>query len=210
MVDIVLKVGGALMRDSEMFQRALAALGRISAGSRVLVVPGGGPFADVVRDADRTYGLGEDAAHWMAVLAMDQYAHLLASRVTRAILVECLADVETALDDGRLPVLAPYHWLRRDDPLPHSWSVTSDSIAAWVAKTCGAPDLILLKAAEGPVAEVTDPHFPSYSAEQDGAFRICISTVADIESSIAERAALGDRARSQPGHRRGDHFADRV
>jgi aspartokinase-like uncharacterized kinase len=42
-------------------------------------------------------------------------------------------------------VLAPYAWLRREDPVPHSWDVTSDSIAAWVAGAIGAERLVLVK-----------------------------------------------------------------
>ena len=38
-----------------------------------------------------------------------------------------------ALSAGHVPVLAPSRWLREADPLPHAWTVTSDSIAAWVA-----------------------------------------------------------------------------
>ena len=48
---------------------------------------------------------------------------------------------------GRVPVLAPSRWLREADPLPHSWDVTSDSIAAWVAGQAGASTLVLVKAA---------------------------------------------------------------
>ena len=44
-----------------------------------------------------------------------------------------------------MPVLAPSRWLRTADPLPHSWEVTSDSIAAWVAGEIGANHLVLVK-----------------------------------------------------------------
>jgi aspartokinase-like uncharacterized kinase len=53
--------------------------------------------------------------------------------------------VSTALASRRIPVLAPYAWLRRADPLPHSWEVTSDSIAAWIARAIGASRLVLVK-----------------------------------------------------------------
>ena len=46
---------------------------------------------------------------------------------------------------GRVPVIAPYRWLREADPLPHSWDVTSDSIAAWLASALGAARLVLVK-----------------------------------------------------------------
>ena len=44
-----------------------------------------------------------------------------------------------------MPVLQPSRWLREADPLPHSWDVTSDSIAAWIAGQLGARQLILVK-----------------------------------------------------------------
>src|SRR5438874_12170688 len=84
----------------------------------------------------------------MAVLAMDQYAHLIAGKLPDAVIVaeaREIADALSARPVGRVPVLAPYRWLRETDPLPHSWDVTSDSIAAWVAGRVGARRLVLVK-----------------------------------------------------------------
>jgi hypothetical protein len=53
--------------------------------------------------------------------------------------------VEAAIDAGRIPVLAPYRWFRDADPLPHSWDITSDSIAAWITGEFGCDRLLLLK-----------------------------------------------------------------
>ena len=64
-----------------------------------------------------------------------------------------------ALDAGRVPVLAPSQWLREADPLPHSWDVTSDSIAAWVAGAVGARELVLVKPAGAAGADTVDPYF---------------------------------------------------
>ncbi len=55
-------------------------------------------------------------------------------------------------------MLAPSRWLRQADPLPHSWDVTSDSIAAWVAGQAGASTLVLVKA-PGATGALTDPYF---------------------------------------------------
>ncbi len=99
----------------------------------IVVIPGGGPFADAVREVDRAIGLSPDAAHWMAILAMDQYAHLLAGRIEGATLVEEPGGIAATLGAGRVAVLAPSRWLRAADPLPHSWDATSDSVAAFVA-----------------------------------------------------------------------------
>ena len=134
-----------MLRHLGAFEAALAAVGEAARRRRLVVVPGGGPFADAVRDADRRFGLSDDAAHWMAVLAMDQYAHVLAGRLPNAALVAGPDEARAALAAGACPVLAPYAWLRAADPLPHAWAVTSDSIAAWVAGALGARRLVLVK-----------------------------------------------------------------
>jgi hypothetical protein len=76
--DWVIKVGGSLGAAPTALRRLMETLGRAARRQRLVVVPGGGSFADEVRRADRRFGLGDSAAHWMAILAMDQYAHLLA------------------------------------------------------------------------------------------------------------------------------------
>lgn len=159
-VHAVVKVGGGLLRRSGAFERVTGGLGAFGAGRPLLVVPGGGPFADAVREQCGHLQMDADTAHWMAILGMDQYAHALASRIRRAALVERERDIPVALAAGRIPVLAPYHWLRAADPLPHSWDVTSDSIAAWLAGALGAARLILLKPVAGDPMKLADPYFP--------------------------------------------------
>jgi aspartokinase-like uncharacterized kinase len=161
-VDIVVKLGGGVLAHTDHFDAALAAIGVAAQKRRLLVVPGGGPFADAVREADRLLGLSDDAAHWMAVLAMDQYAHLLAARLAVAMLVAEPREIAAALGagpTGRVPVLAPYRWLREADPLPHAWMVTSDSIAAWVAGKVGARRLVLVKPPGAAGNELVDAYF---------------------------------------------------
>jgi aspartokinase-like uncharacterized kinase len=182
LVDAVVKVGGALLAHPAHFDAALGVLGAAGRTRRLLVVPGGGPFADAVREVDRRLGLSNDAAHWMAVLAMDQYAHLIASRLAGSVLVTGPADIRAAFSQSTadtaqlaeglapvlsarsavhlmVPVLAPYRWLRDADPLPHSWDVTSDSIAAWVGGQIGAERLVLVKPPGATEGELVDAYF---------------------------------------------------
>ena len=147
-VDTVVKLGGGLLAHAVHFDAALAMIEVAATSRQLLIVPGGGPFADAVRDVDRRLKLADDVTHWMAVLAMDQHAHLIAGKLARAVVVaepREIADVLGARTVGCVPVLAPYRWLREADPLPHSWDVTSDSIAAWVAARVGARRLVLVK-----------------------------------------------------------------
>ena len=142
-------IGGSLLAHEDTLRGVLDLLNE---SAHTLIVPGGGPFADDVRDAYARGAVDDETAHWMAVLAMDEYAALLIARMPRAVRITSLSEAHAALVSGRLPVLAPSRWLREVDPLPHSWDVTSDSIAAWVAGQAGASTLVLVKAPGRPAS----------------------------------------------------------
>ena len=157
----VIKVGGGLSATPGALEAVGAALGAAGRRHRLLVVPGGGPFADAVREFDRRQSLSPDAAHWMAILAMDQYAHVLADRIPGAVMVEEAGAVNGVLGEAGIAVLLPSRWLRAADVLPHSWDVTSDSIAAFVAGALDAARLVLLKPTSSPAPDLVDPWFAS-------------------------------------------------
>jgi 5-(aminomethyl)-3-furanmethanol phosphate kinase len=154
----VIKVGGGLTWVPGALDRVCRTVGSLSRHWPLVVVPGGGPFADAIREFDRRMGLSADAAHWMAILAMDQYAHVLASRIPEAVLVEESGCIRDTLALAGAVVLAPSRWMKSADVLPHSWDVTSDSIAAFVAGALDARRLILIK----PDVDPTDPVDPYF------------------------------------------------
>ena len=185
------KVGGSLLAQGERLDAVLAEIVTASRDVAVIVVPGGGPFADAVRDVDRRLGLSDDAAHWMAVLAMDQYAHVIASRLEGGTLVSEADEIEPVLNAGRIPVLAPYRWLRDVDPLPHSWDVTSDSIAAWVAGQVGAHRLVLIKPPQATSGELVDAYF-ARALPPDVAVEIVPADRIDLLRSTGWNQTLGN------------------
>lgn len=148
---VVLKVGGSLSR-ADALPDLCNQIGQLALRHDLIVVPGGGEFADLVRKYDRNYSMSETAAHHMAILAMDQYGFLLGELTPNSILVSDILATNEPLS-GRAPVLLPSRWLFEADPLPHSWAVTSDSIAAWVAGQLEAPRLVLLKDVDGLFSE---------------------------------------------------------
>jgi aspartokinase-like uncharacterized kinase len=143
----VVKVGGGLAREAGggPLGALCTALAEVGARHPLLVVPGGGDFAHVVREHDRRYGLRPRTAHRMAILAMDLFGLVLADLIPGAAPRTDLGRVP----DGHVPVLLPAALLTERDPLPASWSVTSDSIAAWVAGAAGAERLVLVKPVAG-------------------------------------------------------------
>jgi aspartokinase-like uncharacterized kinase len=131
----VLKLGGSLLEIAHDLVLYL-----LKRELNVLIVPGGGPFANIVRYYSRS--LTDDAAHWMAVLAMEQYAFFLAGG-TGCRLVDDIIDVPRGVS-----TLLPFKLVYENDPLPHSWDVTSDAIAAWIAGNIEA-DLVVAKDVDG-------------------------------------------------------------
>jgi len=130
----VLKIGGSLIEVANDLLQFLT-----NASVDVLVVPGGGPFADTVRRYSES--LDDTAAHWMAILAMDQYGFFISS--TGMNITDVIND-----DVNGVSVLLPFREVFAWDPLPHSWDVTSDSIAAWIAHRINA-DLIIATNVDG-------------------------------------------------------------
>ncbi len=154
----VIKLGGSLLADPAVWRNTIATIAALSASQRLVVVPGGGPFADKVRWIDAQIGLGDDAAHWMAIAAMDQHAEMIAA-VRGFVRVVDQSGLLAAHARGETPVIAPLQWLRQADPLPHSWDVTSDSIAAWIAGTVKATQLVLVKPEGATGDDLLDPYF---------------------------------------------------
>ncbi len=147
--DSVFKIGGSLY-GSRRLPAILRALARAARRRPLLVVPGGGPFADAVREAWRRHRLSQAGAHRMALLGMDQNGLLLCDLERSATPARTLEEAARALRRGRLPVLLAARLATGAPDLPARWSVTSDSVAAWVAGRARARRLILIKSVGAP------------------------------------------------------------
>lgn len=158
-VAAVLKIGGSLAGEPVVLRQLCQTIMTLARETSLVIIPGGGPFADTVREIDDRYTLPASAAHWMAILGMDQYAHLLAALIPGAEVVTDQGGITVALGQGRIPVLAPAQWLSAADEVPHSWDVTSDSLAAYLATLLGAARLVLVKSVENGGEELLDPYF---------------------------------------------------
>lgn len=84
----------------------------------------------------------------MAVLGMNQYGYLLAESISIP-LIESFEELKLSLSKEKAVIFLPYKELRRYDDLPHSWSITSDTIAAWIASKIDLSDLIIATDVEG-------------------------------------------------------------
>lgn len=167
----VAKLGGSLAFSPQR-EAWLAAL---TASVRPLIlVPGGGPFAEAVRAAQAPTGFDDAAAHRLALLAMEQFAVVLAGHSDRFVLASSRGDIEAALEAAKIPVWLPSAMTLEAAEIPASWDATSDSLAAWLAGLVGARRLLLIKSCdlERPAApselaasKIVDPLFPRFAAQ---------------------------------------------
>lgn len=171
----IVKVGGSLWEYDRLVSALHEWLASQPPDLNVLVV-GGGPLADVIRDVDARLALGEVASDRLCVRLLGVTARMLAWLLPEAELIDTyerlrhvVSDYQQQRDPNTPPVIfSPEDFLHRDEPflagqpLPHNWSVTTDSIAARLAQVLTADDLVLLKSADPPL------HRSRQSAAADG------------------------------------------
>lgn len=174
----VFKIGGSLLDLPDLTERVTQVIGQ-RPDARPLLVVGGGTAADVVRSWDAQHRLGDDTAHELALLAMGLNEQFLERMLPRSRLVRSDRQFDMATGEGLLPILCAHCFLKwgvsaGHSPLPHSWDVTSDSIAAWAARVLQADELVLMKsvccptgmsAAEAASAGLVDACFTGVAAE---------------------------------------------
>jgi len=146
---VVFKIGGSLLDLPNLAEVVRSVIAQ-RAGSGVALVIGGGATADVVRDWDRTFGLSSEDAHWLAIEAMSLNESLLERLLPEIRIARSPKQVASAVAERRPALICADCFLRWGEaagcpPLPRSWDVTSDSIAAWAAQALSADELILMK-----------------------------------------------------------------
>jgi dihydroneopterin aldolase len=171
----VVKLGGSLA-FSDALKNWLQALAGCTGD--VVVVPGGGPFADAVRAAQPKMGFDDRAAHHMALIAMEQYGHALVSLGAGLALADSISAIRRIVREGRVPVWAPVPMALAAKDIPCAWDMTADSLAAWLAGKIGARRVLLVKQVDvsGPLGArdlsarglaargIVDPLFPRFLA----------------------------------------------
>lgn len=174
----VVKLGGSL-HDAPELEGWLRVLG--AADGRVVLVPGGGPFADRVRAAQSRWRFADAAAHRMALLAMEQYGLMLCGLEAGLRPAASREDILAILAEKGTPVWLPSRLCLANPDIPESWDVTSDSLALWLAGYLGAAALALVKyetpepgldAGALARAGLVDGAFPDFLARRPMALRL--------------------------------------
>jgi 5-(aminomethyl)-3-furanmethanol phosphate kinase len=175
---IVVKLGGSLYAHPSLRSGLNRWLDPLPAP--IFIVPGGGALADSVREFDRVHGLGERVSHWVALQSLVATADM----------------VRTLVDRVDVHVVDVHEYCRRNDELPNTWDVTTDSIALYLAMREGADKIVLLKSQSRPLGSwnelaangYVDRYFPTIAERSTLAiecvnFRVWLDDQRNVEST---------------------------
>lgn len=135
----IIRLGASLLTDHEAFMK-LGSFFQKWHGEGLLLVPGGGIYAKQVRTHQKTKGLTDSQAHWMAIKSTEIMGVLLCELIPKAI----PTNIPRSIPENAIEVIFPYIYFRDRNNLPHSWDATSDAIAAFLGRDLGINKLIKL------------------------------------------------------------------
>ncbi|MCC6494368.1 MAG: hypothetical protein IT424_15255 [Pirellulales bacterium] len=148
----VVKLGGSLL-DLPGLPQVLRSWLRAQPPAHNVLVPGGGPLVDQIRDWNAAGPVDEATAHWMCVDLLTVTAHLLHAWLPEIPLVEDDRLLCQRVGEPGATIFGPAPWMRHSEPglpgtwLPTNWETTSDSIAGRLAVALRADEFVLLKSA---------------------------------------------------------------
>jgi aspartokinase-like uncharacterized kinase len=188
---IVVKVGGSLY-DWPGLGPALRAFVATLDPVPVLLVPGGGDFADAVRRLHGVHGLTEEQSHWIALESLGATGRFLRALVPGT----NFTGAPESLPPDPVAVLDALFFAHADTALPHTWEVTTDSIAARAAVVWKADRLILLKSVDVPPDTTWDE--AATRAWVDGYFTRALAGFAGRVDAVNLRTWGGNSLASSP------------
>jgi aspartokinase-like uncharacterized kinase len=143
---IIVKLGGSLSQ-SDVLIKCLNSVEKNYQGRSVVIVPGGGAFADQVRMAQQRLQFDDKTAHRIAILAMQQMALLIKGLKDDFSIARSITDIRKQLHRQKIVIWSPDIVELDKAAIQASWDITSDSLAAWLAKVISARELVLVKSA---------------------------------------------------------------
>ena len=141
---VIVKLGGSLF-NSPLLPICLDKLATLSQCESIIIVPGGGPFADQITQAQQKYKFDDAHAHHMALLAMSQFGILLLSLCEQAIPLSYPTQKPFKPQEKMLSIWLPDNHLLEEKQIKQNWETTSDSLALWLAQQLKPKKLTLLK-----------------------------------------------------------------
>ena len=147
---IIVKIGGKILENKENLESTIAQFKHICENDivqKIIIIPGGGTYANFVRKIDEKISIGDELSHWMAIFAMNCNGIELSQKYNDIKYFDNLGELKKS--NGRIVIFLPYDFINQRDELLHSWDVTSDSIALYIAHHLGLKECFLIKDIDG-------------------------------------------------------------
>lgn len=147
---IIVKIGGRILENKENLESTVLQLKYLCENNfvkKIIIIPGGGSYANFIRKLDTKLSVGDDLSHWMAIFAMNCNGIRISQKYEDIRYFNNLNELKKS--NERIVIFLPYDFLYQLDELPHSWDVTSDSITVYIAHHLGLKDCFLIKDIDG-------------------------------------------------------------
>lgn len=190
---LIVKMGGSLFHNARL-KNCLDKLVQLSQQESIIIVPGGGPFADQVRQAQHQHHFADHHAHYMAILAMAQFGLVLLGLCQEAEPFYYPAK-QSRHNHANLAIWLPDKSLL-EQPIMQNWNITSDSLALWLAQQLRPSKLTLLK--HQPPLEFSIQHLTNQGI-LDKAFPMQYAQAA-ITTELFDINKIADYAIADPKH----------
>ncbi|MFX1570521.1 MAG: hypothetical protein ACFFCV_19455 [Promethearchaeota archaeon] len=144
------KIGGKILDDFDNLSCTLSQLTQLfkeGLFKRIILIPGGGSFANFIRKAYSELKFTEEIAHWMGIISMNYNGLELNKKFPSLQITE---NFEKLKENNKMfCIFLPYEYIKDNDRLPHSWDVTSDSISLFIAKELNLEECYFIKDVDG-------------------------------------------------------------
>ena len=182
----VIKLGGSLLTMQNLKQK-FQKWCRENPHPLTLIIVGGGPVVDAVRQVHQANPLSERFAHWVCIDLLRHTARIAHEILGNVDLYETKDDLQQPFSGSKVnsptPIIAIvqvgtcFARMYPNMGLPESWDVTSDSLAAAFSQMYAAEELVVMKSSDAPGdnldlelladAGFVDPYFADLAEDID-------------------------------------------
>ena len=138
----IIKIGGSWIDKVEL-NELVTHLSKHSKFENIIIVVGGGCFADAVRLVYASNQMSEKTGHFLALKGTEMFAHIIKEINKNISLINNIESLKVL--DRKLKVWMPSRVLKDEPSFINSWESTSDSVAAWLHKKVKSKGLIFVK-----------------------------------------------------------------
>ena len=143
----IVKIGGSLTYDAKPLLKALKSYAKEN-NKKIVIIPGGGEFANVVRKIDKALNISNSLSHKLAIKCMDLIGEVYAE-IGNIKAYDTLFNLKREIEKEKIAILLPSKILLSTDIAEHSWAITSDSLSLYIGKLLDVREVIIATDVDG-------------------------------------------------------------